>query len=141
LTAQHPLSEFLPHAPPMILLDELVSHDEERVACRVVLRPDSLFVEQGRVPATLGLEYMAQTIAVLAGLQSRAAGRPPRIGYLLGTRELELAVDFFEVGDELRVECEHLFGENQLGAFKCAVHRRGERVAAAILNVYQEPAA
>jgi predicted hotdog family 3-hydroxylacyl-ACP dehydratase len=121
----------------MVLLDEVTAYDGERVRCRVHIRPDGLFVEGGRVPGVVALEYMAQAIGAYAGLRARAAGQPVRIGYLLGTREMTLEVAHFEVGDELEVVAEHLFGDEQLGSFRCAVSRGGAPVAAATLNVYQ----
>jgi len=132
-----PVATLLPQSGPMVLLDAVSAYDGERIACRVTVRPDGLFVEEGRVPAVVAIEYMAQTIGAFAGLKARSAGQPVRIGYLLGTREMTMAVGHFEVGDELRVEAEHLFGGEQLGSFRCAVSRAGALVAAATLNVYQ----
>ena len=121
----------------MVLLDEVTACDGERITCRVTLRPDGLFAEEGRVPAVVAIELMAQAVAAYAGLRAHAAGRPVRIGYLLGTREMTLAVGHLDVGDELLVVAEHLFGGEQLGSFRCAVSRSGAAVAAATLNVYQ----
>lgn len=132
-----PVASLLPQSGPMVLLDEVTDCDAERVTCRAAVRPDGLFVEEGRVPAVVAIEYMAQAIGAFAGLRARAAGQPVRIGYLLGTREMTLGVDHFDVGDELVVEAVHLFGGEQLGSFRCAVTRRGAPVAAATINVYQ----
>ncbi len=132
-----PVAELLPHAPPMVLIDELVEAAEGRVAARVTLRPDSPFVEDGRVPAIVAIEYMAQTIGAYAGLRARAAGGPPRIGFLLGTRELSLDVDAFAVGDELTIEARHVFGDEQLGSFQCELRRAGQTLASALVNVYE----
>jgi predicted hotdog family 3-hydroxylacyl-ACP dehydratase len=121
----------------MVLLDEVVEADGPRVLCRVTIRPDAPFAEAGRVPGVIALEYMAQAIGVYAGLRARGRGRPPRIGYLLGTRELTLEVDAFDAGDVLLVEASHVWGDEQLGSFDCAVRRAGATVAAATINVYQ----
>ncbi len=131
------MSELVPHSGRMLLLDEVVASGPGFTACRVVIRPDSSFVEGGRVPALVAIEYMAQTVAAYAGLEARAAGQPVRIGYLLGTRELTLAVDEFEVGDDLLIEVHHQFGGEQFGAFDCTVACRGRIVASGCLNVYQ----
>jgi predicted hotdog family 3-hydroxylacyl-ACP dehydratase len=132
-----PVAELLPHSPPMILVDELVLVEGPRTVCRVTLRPDSPFAEGGRVPAAAAIEYMAQTVGVYAGLRARGHGEPPRIGYLLGTRDMTLELDSFAVGDELLVEAVHVWGDEALGSFDCAVRRGGETVAVATLNVYQ----
>lgn len=134
-----PPSQLLPHTPPMILVDEVVERDGPHVACRLVLRPDSPFVEDGKVPALLALEYMAQAVGVFVGLRDLDRGQPIRIGFLLGTRELSLAIDHFEVGDELVASADHLFGEDMLGSFRCTVARQGQVVASAVVNAFRSP--
>jgi predicted hotdog family 3-hydroxylacyl-ACP dehydratase len=124
----------------MILIDELIASEPDRVCCRLTIRPDSLFVNDGRVRAAVALEYMAQAVGVYAGLRACAAGRPIEIGYLIGTRELTLARDHFQVGDELLVDAEQVWGEERLGSFRCAVRCSGQVVAEAVLNVYRDPA-
>ena len=131
------LAELIPQSGSMVLLDEVVEAAGPRIACRVRLRPDSLFAAEGRVPAVMAIEYMAQAVAAYAGLRARAAGEPIRIGYLLGTRELALETDHFDVGDELVVEATHVWGDEQIGSFRCTVARDGLPLAAATVNVYQ----
>jgi predicted hotdog family 3-hydroxylacyl-ACP dehydratase len=123
----------------MLLLDELCEAEGDRVVCRVVLREGSPFVEGGRVHAPVALEYMAQAVGVYAGLESLRRGEPIRIGYVVGSRELEFAVDHLAVGDDLRVEARHVWGDDTLGSFACRVLRDGEPVASGTLNVYRGP--
>lgn len=137
MSALPPVADLLPHRPPMILLDGVVAAELEAVTCRVVLTRESMFMEGDRVQAAVALEWMAQCAGVYAGLRARGRGEVPRIGYLLGTRSLELHVDEFRAGDELIVHAKHVFGDEQIGNFDCHVDRRGERVAAATLSVYQ----
>jgi predicted hotdog family 3-hydroxylacyl-ACP dehydratase len=131
------IEELVPHRRPMLLLDAVSSGDEARIECRVSLRDDSPFVEGGRVRSTLAIEYMAQCVAAWAGLQGHAAGEPVRIGYLIGAREITLAVDYFFVGDDLRIEATKVWGDLVLGHFACAVHRGDETLATGTLNVYR----
>jgi len=107
----------------------------------VVIRADSPFLEPGdglpAVPAVVGLEYMAQCVAVFAGLSARAAHREPRIGFLIGCRELHLNTDVFSIGDRLVVEARWVWGESHLGSFACQVTRDGETVVRGTLTVYR----
>jgi predicted hotdog family 3-hydroxylacyl-ACP dehydratase len=130
-------AELLPQTPPMLLVDEVVEYAFPHAAARVRIRPDSPFVEDGKVPALVALEYMAQAVGVIVGYQSLARGEPIRIGFLLGTRELSLEVDHFEVGDELIAEADHLFGDRTLGSFKCTVSLRGQVVASAQVSAFR----
>ena len=134
-----PPARLLPQTPPMILIDEVLEWAPPKVACRVSLRPDSMFVEDGKVPGLVAVEYMAQTIGAFVGLVRTSRGEPIRVGFLLGTRELKLGVDQFDVGDELTVEAEHIFGESFLGSFRCRVARGGDEVASAVINCFQSP--
>ncbi len=131
------LAEVVPHGPPMLLLDEITSWDGQRVECRLVPRADSPFVEAGRAPATLAIEYMAQCIAVYGGLVARARGEPVSIGYLAGARDVTLVADEFRVGEVLYVEAFHVWGDDALGSFACAVRREGEVVAKGTLSAYR----
>ena len=133
------IAEVVPHRPPMLLLDRVVSYDGERVVCELVLTPDSPFSDRGEVPAIVGLEYMAQTIAAGAGLSARGRGQPARMGFLLGCRSLSLAVDSFRVGDHLTIEAHRRWGENDLGSFACKVRRGDEVLVEGTLTVYQGP--
>jgi predicted hotdog family 3-hydroxylacyl-ACP dehydratase len=101
------------------------------------LRDDSPFVEAGRVSPMLAVEYMAQCVAACAGLQGHANGKPVRVGYLVGAREITLPPEPFRVGDVLRVRAQHVWGDDVLGNFRCSVERGGEVVAQATLNVYR----
>ena len=139
-TTWPPIVELVPHRPPMLLLDRVLAYDGECVTCETVLRPDSPFAEQGHVPAVVGIEYMAQTIAAGAGLRGREkGGGGPRTGFLLGCRSLTIAVDSFQVGDRLTIEARRSFGENELGVFACKVQRGEEVLVEGALTVYQGP--
>ena len=131
-----PIAEVVPHAPPMLLLDEVLSWAPGRARCGLTLRPDSPFVQAGRVRAVVALEYMGQAMAALAGLEARAAGQPPRVGLLLGTRELALSVGHLAVGDALEVDVERLHEDGNAAQFRGTVLRTGAVVATAVLSVY-----
>jgi predicted hotdog family 3-hydroxylacyl-ACP dehydratase len=130
------IAEVLPHSAPMILLDEIVAYDGAHIRCRASLRSDSVFVAEGRMRAIVSLEYMAQAVAAFAGMRDRAMGAPPRIGYLIGSREMTLEVDQFEIGDELLVVAEEVWGDERMSSFRCRVTRDGRCVAEASLSFY-----
>ena len=132
-----PIAELLPHDAPMVLLDEVGFWESPVVRCVVRLTDASPFVVDGRAPAVVALEYMAQTVGVWVGLSRRERGQRPVIGFLVGTRQVDLNVDAFDVGDELEVESIRRFGEEKLGSFDCITRRRGEVVSKASVNVYQ----
>lgn len=132
------LAELLPHEAPMVLLDEVREFDGERAVCRVAIRADSMFVEDGRVRAAVALEYMAQCVGVCTSLRARARGEPQGTGYLVGVRDLRFETAYFEVGEKLLVEATLTYDGRELGSFTCVATRGNDVVASGTLNVYRQ---
>jgi len=134
-----PISALVPHSGPMSLLDRVLAHSLEQTVCSVDPADSRMFAEKdGRVPAWLGLEYMAQCIAAHGGLVARSLGEPPRPGLFLGTRRAEFASAYFERGAELHVTATHHRGETGLVVFDCDVRPAmgGEPLVKGRMNVY-----
>lgn len=63
-----PIAELLPHAGDMILIDQILAFDEEQIHTRLTVKPDGLFnLPDGSLPAWVGIELMAQSVAAFAG--------------------------------------------------------------------------
>lgn len=131
------ITELLYHAPPMILIDRVETYDEETVTSLVEITAGSPFMDGDAVPAYVGIEYMAQSIAAYSGIKARNAGENPRIGYLIGSRNLALGCPGFEIGDKLHVNVHLVYDEAPMAVFDCTIHRAEKLVAEARLNVYQ----
>ncbi len=134
------IGELVPHGGNMILLERVVEFEPEQMVAEVIVRAGDLFGDRHSVPAWLGIEYMAQTVAALGGMKRRLAGKPINLGFLLGTRRYECNVDRFAVGTVLTVGVRHIIQDQGLGVFDCRIE--GENIeAAAKLNVYQPDSA
>jgi predicted hotdog family 3-hydroxylacyl-ACP dehydratase len=116
-----PVCDLIPHAGDMVLLDGVIDHSRAQTRCRVVIGADSPYHHQGIVPPWIGIEYLAQTIAVHGGLHGRAVGDPIRLGLLVGCRHLTIATSGFRCGQVLEASVERLWGEHDLFAFRCAL--------------------
>ena len=125
----------------MLLLDEMTDAGDTYAEALVRITPNSAFFEPGRgVPSWIGIEYMAQTIAIVAGSQSRADGGGAAMGYLLGTRRYRCTPAWFTDGQILRLRCdEQLADNNGLGVYSCSISD-GEMFANTRLTVYRKPA-
>ena len=134
-----PLEYLLPHRPPMILLDRLVESNGPASACEVTIGPHSMFVEAAGVPAFVGIEYMAQAVAAHGGYQAYQADEPIGLGLLLGTRQLKLYCQYFELGQTLRIQVIHRWGEGELMRFRCTITHvsTGMLLQQAELNVFK----
>ncbi|WP_166358034.1 hotdog family protein [Pseudomonas akapageensis] len=137
-----PVAELIPHAGDMILIDRVASFDEEQIVTQLTVRPGGLFSRaDGSLPAWVGVELMAQSVAAFAGCQARLRGDPVALGFLLGTRKFECNVEQFPVGAELSIQAiRSLEDESGMGIFEC--HLTGPGIhAQARLNVYSPPQA
>lgn len=135
-----PIAELIPHAGDMILIDEVLNCGDEDIETRLSVRPDGLFSQaDGSLPAWVGVELMAQSIAAYAGCQARRSGLPVELGFLLGTRKFECNVESFPAGVELRIRAlRSLQDDNGMGVFEC--HLEGPGIhAEARLNVFRPP--
>jgi len=112
----------LPHAGDMRLLDDVLSHDRDLgvTLCRARVREATPLYADGRAPAWLALEWMAQAMAAQGGLEADPAA-PPRRGFLVGARRLELRTRGFLAGERLWVRARHQRGETGFVVCDCAV--------------------
>lgn len=134
------IEEVVPHRQDMCLLDRILRWDQDSIEAELVVPEAGLFIEDGAVPAWVGIEYMAQAIAAWAGCRARTAGNPPQLGFLLGSRRYTSTRSSFPSGTCLQVQarCE-LLGDNGLGMFACRILAGEEEWAVANVSVF-EPA-
>ncbi|WP_249678213.1 hotdog family protein [Pseudomonas abieticivorans] len=137
-----PIADLIPHAGDMILVDQVLAFDDDSIHTQLVVRPGGLFNrEDGSLPAWIGIELMAQSVAAFAGCQARLRGQPVELGFLLGTRKFECNVEHFPAGTELTIHgLRSLQDDSGMGVFEC--HLTGPGIhAQARLNVYRPPQA
>ena len=135
--AAYTVDELVPHSGKMSLLDKIVDYGEDWLEAEVHITRQSMFADDDGVPAWVGLEYMAQCIAAFAGLQERLDEKPPKLGFLLGTRKYDCAIPSFAQGSTVRVRAEReMAADNGLNVFNCTLVCGGTEVCAA-LNVFQ----
>ncbi|HEY7217979.1 MAG TPA: hotdog family protein [Candidatus Binatia bacterium] len=132
------IRSLVPHSGAMVLLDRVISADEDNLCAEVTIRPGSLFYSDGGVGAWVGLEYMAQAIGAYAGYRARLRGEPIKIGFLLGTRRYESRRPFFPNGAVLQIRIKRaLESENGLASFDCHIAGDNGEIASASVTVFQ----
>ncbi len=134
----------IPHREPMLLINHIVRLSAQRAETLVTIDEQTPFVNSHGVPAWIGLEYMGQTSALIAGFQEREGLCEPQLGFLMGSRKYQSQVDHFSLGQTLRVSCDEgaLVGTS-LANFNCALHvaDTGVELATATLSVFRRPLA
>ena len=120
-----PLSELLPQKPPFVMIDRLVSCDDVFSVTELEVRPDNIFVSDGRLSAAGLVENIAQTcaarigylnlvkIGVIGSISNLNIIRTPKVGERL-TTTIELLEEVFQMtlveavvrsGDEELARC------------------------------------
>ena len=115
------IAELLPQAGAMRLLERVLAHDGERTRCEVLPSRSALFQLDGRIPAWVAIEYMAQCAAADGMLRLRARGEAPQPALFVGSRRIAFRCASFEPGQRLVVSARHSAGRRELLAFDCAV--------------------
>ncbi len=132
------ITEYIPHRFNMQLIDTLLDVGPGFAQCSVEITPESSFFEAERgVPSRIAIEYMAQTVAAMAGWLAKQEGDPPPTGFLLGTRKFTANVTYFPAGTKLICRCDEVFvDDNGLGSYNCSVQGQGIE-ASCRLTVYR----
>ena len=133
------VAELLPHGPGFMLLDALCDYGDEHARCAVGIGAQTRFFMPGRgVPAWVGIEYMAQTIGVYAGITRVQRGLPIEIGLLLGTRRYEVDRDWFAPGASLDVRADLLVRDGGgVAVFRCTLGDASGLIASAEIKAFQ----
>jgi predicted hotdog family 3-hydroxylacyl-ACP dehydratase len=134
-----PIKEILPHRDTMLLLDRILDFTNESASAEYSPRSNEWYADaQGNMPAWIGIELMAQTIAAHVGLLKRSEGAPPKQGALLGTRSYRSTVPAFGAGEALRIDVTVSYRDSSgLGAYDCSITRGNDVLASATLKVYE----
>lgn len=137
LAALYPMSKILIHKDTMLLIDEVVDFAENSLTTKLTITAESEFLNDcNQIPAWIGIEYMAQTIAAWAGITHIKKKDVIKKGYLLGSRKYTSHVSHFTLGSELIISAEKVYEGNDLGVFDCTIST-DQLLAEASLNVYQ----
>lgn len=75
----------LPHDDPMILIDHAIDIQSDSIHCQVIISQKNPFfdVQTHKIPAYVGIEFMAQSVAAWSGYHSLQKGSElPSVSYL-----------------------------------------------------------
>ncbi len=137
--------QLIPHREPMLLIQRIIELGQKASCAEIRITENSSFFIPGKgVPSWVGVEYMGQTAALMAGYQLQQGTVAPHLGLLLGTRKYDAFVPYFRAGDQLQVRCTEIavVGDN-LANFQCDIInlRDNSPCASARLSVFRKPLA
>jgi radical SAM protein with 4Fe4S-binding SPASM domain len=131
------VARFIPHKPPMLLIDRILEVKERASVSEMIVRADMIFVdENGHLDDASYPEIISQAVAAQEGFR-RFGGRNPLIeGFLLGIKNLVILGNSF-VGDTLRISLykKEKFGD--FGILSGEVYKGDELIARGEIKVWQ----
>ena len=127
---------FLPQQGPMKLIDSIVLINEKSAICKTVITENNLFYDASikGIYAWIGIEFMAQTIAVFATSKNL---QEPRIGFLMSVRKFAYDQPYFKLGDSLTIVANREYLDEKIGVFGGKITKNNRQVATAKLTAYQ----
>jgi len=131
-----PAVNFLPHRPPLCLLDTLLACDDSGCRTEALVTATGIMVDgAGLLEPVALVEMIAQSFAAMRGYEDQRGGRPVREGFLVGVRRTALH-GAVRVGDRLEITVRT---SALIGAFAVAegeVRRGAEVVASGSLKLW-----
>lgn len=134
--------ELIPHRRTMLLLNELLNVDAQNASASITIGKHSSFSDQhGNVPCHVGIEYMGQTAALIAGHQKQLGIVGDHLGLLIGVRSYSTNQTHFKKGQRLTVTCtEKAVVGDSLANFSCEISDAitGTLIASGELSVFRQ---
>lgn len=138
------LERLLPHRAPMLLITDIESVDfqTETLVARVDVKETDVLYQKsmGGVPSWVGLEYMAQAIGCFVGLRDleKNPDASPGVGFVLGSRNIDVEIPVFKVNQSYFVRVQSLFNDDNIASFDCVIYNdKNQNVAVGALNVFR----
>ncbi|CAE6701433.1 hypothetical protein R69927_03226 [Paraburkholderia domus] len=136
-----PIEAIIPHRGTMLLIDAVNTFSEDTLSARATVRSDAWYADaDGAMPAWIGIELMAQTIAAHVALLAMRGGGRARPGVLLGSRSYKARQPSFASGAQLLIHATELLrSEEGHAAYECTIHHGDVCCAEAVIKVFQPP--
>lgn len=133
-----PPGELIPHAPPALLVKEMLEVTPEGASAIAWIPGDSPFVQDGRAPAFAGLEAGAQAAAVLEALGRSGEGTGPRIGYVVAIRNARFRTAWLPADQPLEVSVKLAGSAPPLSIYEVTIGGETEMVTG-LVSTYVAP--
>jgi predicted hotdog family 3-hydroxylacyl-ACP dehydratase len=87
---EYNISELIPQSLPFVMIDSIVSWNENTSVSRFTVREDHILCQNGRFREPGIIENMAQTAALHAGLEAKKNKSPIKTGYIGSIKNLSI---------------------------------------------------
>lgn len=131
-----PLTELVPHRPPMLWLNELVEYSDDRGRAVGTMQPDHFFADgRGVLHPSASIELIAQAAAAHEGCRRRMSGQAIGGGFLVGVRNFTLR-RAPSCGEEVVVAAERRWAVGPMHMTRGSVWASGDLLAEGELTFF-----
>lgn len=120
----------------MLIVDQLLTREENRGVGSALLPREGIFYDRGRVLPEYFVELIAQTAAMANGYDALIAGNGELAGMIVGIDELVLH-GCGKSGSSVRIEIEKIFEFGMVKVVRGAVYQEEELLASGTLKVWE----
>ena len=131
-----PAADLIPHAPPARFIRGVVEVLADGIVCAAEIPSSHPLAEEDRVPSFLGLEMAAQAAAVLEALGRSERAPGPRLGYLVGLRDVRLGAPHLTTDRPMRVEVRLHGSAPPLAMYRVSLGDPGVEVVTGMISTY-----
>ncbi|MBC7902168.1 MAG: 3-hydroxyacyl-ACP dehydratase [Gemmatimonadaceae bacterium] len=103
IVSKENIESLIPQRPPFVMIDNLTASGEKSTSTSLQVRPDNIFVEDGKFREPGLLENIAQTAAARVGWISQSLNQPVPVGYIGAVKNFEI-LNLPSVDDMLETE-------------------------------------
>ena len=136
LTLPMPAETFIPHRPPMRLVESLVSYGDAAGVVEALPAPGSILVNaDGTLDEVALVELLAQGYAVIKGYDDMLQGKEISRGFLVGIRKLRVT-GAVRAGERLLVRINTVGSFEGFAVAEGEVERAGEVVASGTIKLW-----
>ena len=136
LTLPMPAEQFIPHRPPMRLVDTLLSWCEASAEIEASPGADSILIgSDGALDQAALVELLAQGYAVVKGYQDLLQGKEISEGYLVGIRKFQISGRAL-AGERLLVRIRTVGSFEGFAVAEGEVERGGELIASGTVKLW-----
>lgn len=129
------LLEIIPQRAPIVMVDTLYSAGEDCAETGLLINPDNIFVQDGKMQTPGLVEHAAQSAAAFAGWRSRGLGLPPSVGFIGEVKQFSV-VRLPEAGTSLRTVVKVAASAGAITLFSVRTEACGSLVASGMLKIF-----
>ena len=130
-------ADLLPHEPPLILVDRIISLDKKGAVAVADIKPSWPLFHNGQVPVIILIEALAQVAGIWAGWKRISDDKTPPVGYLVGIKKASFHADFINKGASLEISTKVYVQRNNFIVMDCMGRLSGNKVLEACLQLVQ----